>query len=251
MISKHVIMLVLASACWGLGAVISKGVLTSVPPLSLLVIQLLASVLFLWTAVFLQRIPVPFNRQLARSAMVGILNPGLAYTFGLIGLALTTVSNSTLIWAAEPPIILFLAWFILRERPSRPVIFLSLVALAGALLVVGIQASGGTLLGNFLVFIGVLCCAVYTIHSRRAVETVQPLILIAAQQAVALVWALILWSSNLARGEMLRLSDLDATVWLWAVVSGVVYYGLAFWFYVTGLKHTSASLAGLIHAWVS
>jgi drug/metabolite transporter (DMT)-like permease len=245
MLSKNVIMLVMASACWGVGMVISKNVLTTVPPLSLLVIQLLASLLFLWTAVFLQRIPISFNRQLVRLAMVGVLNPGLAYTFGLLGLALTTVSNSTLIWAAEPPIILLLAWFVLRERPSWPVIILSLVAVGGALLATGIQGGGGTLFGNLLVFIGVLCCAVYTIFSRRAVETVDPLILIAVQQAVAIIWALAIWSSNLSRGELTQLAALEASVWLWAVVSGIVYYGLAFWFYVTGLKQTSASLAGL------
>lgn len=243
--SKNVIMLVLASACWGLGTVLTKSVLTNVPPLDLLVIQLLASVLFLWMAVFLQRMPVTFNRHLARSAMVGLINPGLAYTFGLLGLALTTVSNSTLIWAAEPPVILFLAWFLLRERPSRPVIVLSLVALVGALLATGIQASGGTLLGNSLVFIGVFCCAIYTILSRRAVETEEPLILIAAQQGVALIWAMAIWSGGWLRGGGVQVANLDPTVWLWAIASGVVYYGLAFWFYVTGLKHTSASLAGL------
>lgn len=244
--NRNITLLVLASAFWAMGTVMSKSVLTSVPPLPLLVIQLLASVLFLWTAVLLQRIPVSFDRQLARSAMVGILNPGLAYTFGLLGLALTTVSNSTLIWAAEPPVILLLAWFLLRERPSRPVMVLSLVALGGALLSTGIQAGGGTLLGNSLVFIGVFCCAIYTILSRRAVETIHPLILIAAQQAVALVWAVAIWAAFRLRGEMTPSASPESSVWLWAILSGIVYYGLAFWCYVTGLKHTSATLAGLL-----
>jgi drug/metabolite transporter (DMT)-like permease len=34
-------------------------------------------------------------------------------------------------------------------------------------------------------------------------------------------------------------------IWLWAIASGIVYYGLAFWFYITALKQTSATLAGL------
>ncbi len=32
--------------------------------------------------------------------------------------------------------------------------------------------------------------------------------------------------------------------WLAAAVSGVLYYGLAFWFYLAGLRHVSASMAG-------
>jgi drug/metabolite transporter (DMT)-like permease len=37
---------------------------------------------------------------------------------------------------------------------------------------------------------------------------------------------------------------ISPTVWGWAVLSGIVYYALGFWFYITGLKNTSASLAG-------
>jgi drug/metabolite transporter (DMT)-like permease len=41
------------------------------------------------------------------------------------------------------------------------------------------------------------------------------------------------------------LTAISPTVWLWAIVSGVVYYALAFWFYIIGLKRIPASLAGL------
>jgi drug/metabolite transporter (DMT)-like permease len=34
-------------------------------------------------------------------------------------------------------------------------------------------------------------------------------------------------------------------MWFWAVISGLIYYALAFWFYISGLRQMSASEAGL------
>jgi len=41
------------------------------------------------------------------------------------------------------------------------------------------------------------------------------------------------------------LIDLPLNTWFWAVISGLVYYALAFWFYITGLKRMSATEAGM------
>jgi drug/metabolite transporter (DMT)-like permease len=34
-------------------------------------------------------------------------------------------------------------------------------------------------------------------------------------------------------------------MWMWGAAGGLVYYALAFWLYIIGLKRTSASLAAL------
>jgi drug/metabolite transporter (DMT)-like permease len=43
---------------------------------------------------------------------------------------------------------------------------------------------------------------------------------------------------------MTDLTAISLSTWLWAVASGIVYYALAFWFYIVGLKKIPASLAG-------
>jgi drug/metabolite transporter (DMT)-like permease len=176
--------------------------------------------------------------------LTGLLNPGLAYTFGLLGLALTTASMSTLIWAAEPALILLLAWLLLRERLTRPLLLLSAVALAGAVMVVG-AGTGGVLSGNLLVATAVLCCAIYTVWTRHLIAGVEPLVLVTLQQTVSLAWALLIWPLELWQMNWVPITDIPFTVWLMALASGIVYYGLAFWFYITGLKETPASLASL------
>lgn len=249
---SHVMPLILAAGCWGIGTVMTKGALDYIQPLTLLVVQLTASLVFLWSAVFIRRPAFVLNRQLGWLALAGWLNPGLAYTFGLLGLALTTASLSAIIWAAEPILILALAWLILRERPSRPFMILSMVALAGAVLVVGSGgAERGLLSGNLLILTAVLCCAVYTVLSRRLVNHVDPVMLTAVQQSVSLVWAVLIWfvAGNTGFNKVLpaateTVGPISLGIWVLAVLSGVVYYGLAFWFYIYGLKQTTASRAG-------
>ncbi len=235
----------LAAACWGAGTVMSKGVLGYVLPLTLLVIQLIASLVFLWTVIAVQRTPLPLRRETLWLALIGLLNPGLAYTFSLLGLTLTTASMSALLWAAEPLLILGLAWLILRERLTGSLVACSLAALLGVLLVIGVGSSGGSLVGNLLTLLGVSCCALYTILTRRVVTRLDPVLLVALQQTAALVWAGLIWPFELQAGGMAGLVTISPETWLWAIASGLVYYALAFWFYLVGLKKIPASLAGL------
>lgn len=81
---RDLVLLTLAAACWGLGTVVSKRAVAEFPPLTLLAVQLAASLAVL---VVLMRA----GRQSLRGsppilARLGILNPGIAYALGLVGL---------------------------------------------------------------------------------------------------------------------------------------------------------------------
>jgi drug/metabolite transporter (DMT)-like permease len=246
--STSIIVLVLAAACWGTATVITKHVLTDIPPLTLLVLQLTVSVVFLWAIVLVQRLRLPQRRDIVRLGGIGILNPGLAYTFGLLGLSSTTASMSTLLWAAEPILILVLAWLILRERLTRTLIAFSLLAIVGVVLVARIDIGAdqaSLVVGNGLILIGVACCALYTVLTRRMVTDLDPLLIVVLQQSLALVWALAIWPLEWARGSDFGLTTISPASWGWAALSGVLYYALAFWCYIIGLKQLPASMVGL------
>jgi drug/metabolite transporter (DMT)-like permease len=246
--SAPTIALVLAAACWGAATVITKHVLANIPPLTLLVLQLTISVSFLWLIVFAQRLRLPQRRDIVRIGGIGILNPGLAYTFGLLGLTRTTASMSTLLWAAEPILILVLAWLILCERLTRTLIACSLLAITGVMLVARIDVGAdqtNMLLGNGLILIGVACCALFTVLTRRMVTDLDPLLIVVLQQTLALVWALAIWPLEWAPGADLGLTTISPAMWGWAALSGVLYYALAFWCYIIGLKQLPASMVSL------
>ena len=225
---------ILSAACWGSATVMSKGVLDHMPPMSLLAIQLTASITVLWLGVIVLRSRLRFDRPIRRASLSGLLEPGLAYTFGIIGLALTTASNAALIGAAEPLLILLLAWLILKERIGGRILLLAAVATLGLVLVVAPDAAGltgeGSLAGDMLILAGTFFAALYVIATRRLVSTIEPLPLSALQQSVGLVWTLGVVAVALLAGlATLGLGGLPLPVLLLAAASGVIQYALAFW----------------------
>ena len=236
-----------AAACWGIATVITKGLLASIPPFTLLTIQLITSVLLLWILVFFTGTALPKRRDILGVGLLGVLNPGISYTLSLLGLTMTTASMSTLLWASEPVLILGLAWLILREPLTPKLIMLALIAMGGVVLV-GISGtssvSGGRLSGNLLILSGVLCCAFYTVLAQRSRHTAAPLTAVAIQQTFALLWALAILPLEIRGNSILLWFSFDIVSWLWAVASGIIYYALAFWFYLQGLARVNATIAG-------
>ena len=158
--------LIAASAAWGIGTVISKRAVEEIPPLALLPIQLTASLALFSVLSVANRVPFRDPTTPPAIERLGVLNPGLAYALGLLGLASITASLAVLIWALEPLLILLLAGWFLRERVGQIMTALSLVAAVGVGLVVYDPASTGSLVGVVLTVAGVLCCAIYSTAAR-------------------------------------------------------------------------------------
>ncbi len=236
--------LIIAAGCWGLGTVISKAALDEIPPLTLLPIQLASSLVVL--ALLMKRQGVPFRGGPRLLGRLGLLNPGTAYALSLVGLVTVTASLSVLLWALEPLMILFLAAFFLRERITPALFALSLVAVAGMVLVVYDPASSGQAIGVALTLAGIACCAAYTVITRRFIpearETSQ---VILTQQAHALGLALVLIVIVGLVGGVIAPATLTPLGLASAVGSGVLYYAGAYWFYLGALRNVPASIAAV------
>ena len=222
--SRSSLLLLLASVCWGLGTVISKQLLQAAPPITLFATQLGTSVVFLWSIVGLRGLfykirPVPQTgwqppmqprwqprghtlRDKLRRAALGILEPGLTYALGTIGLSLTTASNTALIAVTEPLAVIILAAIILREKITFTRLFFVLMGCAGAVLVAGNSwfALGAGLatsfnptevLGNLLVFVGLCAAALCVVLTQRSISCAEPLTLTAGQQTASLVYVVL------------------------------------------------------------
>ena len=242
----HLLALVLAAACWGAGTAISKQAVAEVPPLTLLASQLAVSLGFL-TLVGRRRGDEPIAGREARLlGRLGLLNPGVAYALSLLGLTAITASLSVLLWAIEPILILALAGLVLRERIGPALLVLSTVAIAGLVLVVGDPSASGATLGVILTIAGVACCAVYSVASRKWLPHVGSTIgVIRAQETWALGLALVLVLLAAVAGIAPFPVGLTVGGVLSTVASGVLYYGLAYWLYLSGLRFVPASRAAV------
>ena len=243
---RDLLSLVLAAVCWGAGTVVSKAALAEVPPLTLLPVQLAASLGVL--AVLMRRRRIPFRSDAPPLlGRLGLLNPGVAYALSLLGLTTITASLSVLLWAFEPLMILGLAAWFLGERITPSFVGLSIAAVAGmALIVYDPSSSTGQLVGVALTVAGVGCCAAYTVITRRwipdAKETSQ---VILAQQGYALALALALVVIIGLAGGAIVPTSLTPLGLASAVGSGALYYAGAYWFYLGALRNVPASLAAV------
>jgi len=156
-----------------------------------------------------------------------------------------TASMSVLLWALEPVIILVLAYFLLHEPVTVTARVAIALAVAGVLVVVYQPDSGGSSLGIALVGAAVSACAVYTVASRVWIGDSESLRIVLAQQASALAFAcLVLLVATIATADDVALSHLDAGAWLAVGASGALYYGIAFWLYLSALRDVPATIAG-------
>ncbi len=242
---RHVLLLVAATACWGCGTVLSKHVLDrGVAPLTLLAIELAASSLLLWLGTLLLGLRLTWSPTLGRLATLGILNPGFAYALGLLGLVTIDASMAVLLWATEPILIMLLAVFVLRERVAPATKVAVALALVGALLVIYRPGASGDAVGILLTVGAVTACACYTVLTRRLLLDDSSLAVVLVQQLAALTFAVVVAAIFWAIGTADLGLPADSATWALAATSGMVYYGLAFWFFVGGLRGVPASIAG-------
>lgn len=240
----------LFAACsfWGIANVLNKALLATISPFLLLFIQLLASATVLWAACLLLRKPLPQGKILWIAIGLGILNPGVSYTFSLMGLERISASVSSLLWATEPYLILALAWAILGEPITKRILSVIALGFGGVVLVSGLlsgQTEGTSdFLGISFLFVAVLLCAVYTVYSRLIGGDVDALALVTVQQTAGLGWAAALAHFATDSSIFAAIREIPPHELWGAVVSGVFYYAAAYWLYLSALGRVSAATAG-------
>lgn len=241
---------IMAAMCWGGALVMSKGALGSFYPVTLLIIQLMASVTFLWCVVAFRKISAPTASVLARLSLLGLLEPCLTYVLVLIGLTFTGASEASLLQSLESIMIVLLAMLLLKEIPSINFIVLSAMILVGLFFALDIH--GGNVkegwFGASLISLGMLSAAFYVVLSSRIAKEQDVFYIVACQQTLALVASILMLSLEWTiYPESKAFAALPGSLEVWglALVSGVVQYALAFSFYIYSLKYIRAGLAGM------
>lgn len=246
--------MIFSSACWGFATVMSKAGLQYIPPLHLLAIQLASSITFLWITVLIINQHPSLSWKTIRYGITGVLEPGLAYTFAMLGLALTTASNASLISTTEPIIIILISWLLLREQLNRLFLFFTGLSFTGVILIIladvnAFQVNNSSWLGDILIFIGTVCASIYVVLSHKIIgnndNNLSPLSLATIQQTAGFILISIIWFTKILGSEVMNYSLLNPSIWILAIASGIIQYALAFWFYLMALKEVSASTAAL------
>jgi drug/metabolite transporter (DMT)-like permease len=238
-----------ACLCVSVANIATKAVIEKVPVLPAVFVQILASTLVVWSiALATGRTPAP--RRGLRLALPGVLQPGLAYIFSFLGLAITPVSIEGLLFAFEAALVAALAWPLLRERPSFGVLISIALGTAGVLLVSfpGKHELSAPVVGVLLIVGGVLCAALDTIVSRALAIDADPLSMTAASHVAGLT---IVGAALLADDPQSWVFLADPKAMLLLVVSGILLHGVATILFNFALRMTPAAQAAALFPSIS
>ncbi|MDB9524375.1 DMT family transporter [Oscillatoria sp. CS-180] len=234
--------------CWGVGVTLTKIALSEIAATTLLMIQLLSSVLFLTVVCQLKDRQLPFSWYYLKQGFAGVFEPALAYMFGTFGIKMTTVSNSTLIASTEVILTILLAAVFLREKLTRTKLLLASISFMGVFLLVledTQSANHSSLIGDSLVLLGTVFAVFYVLLSKKQIETANPLQLTTSQQTIGLITTALCFSllSIFNSSYEINTTDIPFQFWLLAIGSGIMQYALAFLLYLIALRNTPASHA--------
>ena len=224
---KAILYLALAAILWSTSGLFVK--ILDWQPVSILAGRsLFASIVFL---IYLRRIPTRFSMWQLLAAGMFILTQFLFVT----STKMTTAANSIFLQYTAPIYIVLLAFWFLREKPSRTDWVSMLIIFIGLTLFFADKLSTDGFYGNLLAILSGVTSAVMMV-SFRAQKNGNP----AESNLIAF-----LFTATLGFPFVLK-ETWTVTNWSILAFLGVFQIGLAFIFFTQGIKHIPALEANLI-----
>jgi drug/metabolite transporter (DMT)-like permease len=250
---KSTTRLALLGACflWAISFVATKIALEAVPPLTVVSLRLLiAAVFFLPLLAFTGRWRRISDRTvLLKLFGLSLFGAGLHYGFQTVGLQTTNASNASVYVATGPITILLLAVILLGEKLNARKILGIAIALAGVLIVMGLDTIAGfeldgNLLGDLLVFASIVMWGCFTVFGKRLTDELGAVTVTASVTLIGAIWmAPVGWIEIHRTGfDLLTMSP---TGWGAVAYLGIACNFLAVMLYFNALQHTESQKVGV------
>jgi drug/metabolite transporter (DMT)-like permease len=164
---------------WGFNFSITKLALEQIPPLPFTGIRFLVSSLLLWAVLRLVEGPATLpSGGLNKLILLGLVGNTCYQLVFTLGLARTTATNSALILSTVPTVVAIFAGLLKLERITPRMRWGIALGTLGVVLVIatrGVAFKAGTLMGDGLTVVAVLCWAGYTLGLRTVPPDISPL----------------------------------------------------------------------------
>jgi O-acetylserine/cysteine efflux transporter len=242
-VSRPLLSLVLAAALWGGAVSGTKYALRGFDPLTLLSTELLAATFTLWAVLLFSGYRPPASWRVA--ALLGLLEPALAYLGDTIGLSHTAAVNGSIISGLESGLVVVLAAVLLGETVTRAALVAVVLALGGLVVIAG-EGGRGTAIGDLCVAAGVLSASLYSIAAKRLDDGSDALSLTTWQFSAATIVSLsVAFLAWIATGYHPR-ADAAPRYWLAAVAVGAIGLAFSFLIYNKVLSRVEAGWSAIV-----
>ena len=174
---------------WGSLYVVSKDVMTQIPPVTLLFLRYVTACLALFVCLKIRRTPLPPIKRKDRGAflLVGFAGYALAIALQQISTSMLDAALASLINAINPIFICLMAFLILRERITAEQIMGILLAIAGVYIILGVSGSGASIAGILVSLSSVFFWSLCSVMIRKVTKAYDPIIITFYGMLLALI----------------------------------------------------------------
>lgn len=159
--------LVVTTLIWGSTFFMAKDILAHWPPLAYLVFRFVLATLAL-VALFYRKLIKARRKEWHAGATLGVL-VGIGFALQAAGQVYTTASKSAFVTGLTTPLVPFVAYGLLRVKPSLENLIGVILASIGGLLILAPQGAGGVNSGDLLTLAATVAFATHiTLMSRYA-----------------------------------------------------------------------------------
>ncbi|WP_298209013.1 DMT family transporter [Ferrimicrobium sp.] len=239
------IALALASAIWGGMYVASDALMRTMPPLVVLEFREgVSAIILLFIAARSRQLHVA-RRDYLPMFGVGVIGFSVSIGFQFYGTHAAGAALGSLVTASSPILIALLGAFILKEHvPLRRWLAIAL-AFVGVIVIVGTPAPGkDTTLGVSLLLVAAVCWSLYTIGSTSLLNRYSALTVVTIACTVGAITSLPF--ASFAYLHARHPLPMNLAQWGEVLYISVIGMALAFFLWVWGFKHVSASRGGVL-----
>ena len=237
---RGAIALSLAAAIWGGVYVVSRVVLRTIPPVPLVTLRILMTLLVL-APVYLRRRRRASAQEYLLALLSGTAGFGLSLVAQFYGTALSPAHIGSLITASSPAFIALLAVPVLGDRLRGTQVFALGLALLGAVVVMGPGGGGASLGGVLALLLAAVTWALYTVLNRRLARTQDLTFINFWTAAFALAFLLPLS----LRGIGLPYAHFSLALWGGLLYIGIISTTVAMYLWNYGFTQLPAATGGL------
>jgi len=162
----------------------------------------------------------------------------------LAGLARTSVANSALIFGCTPVVVAIMASVAGHERLGAARWFGAVLSFTGIYAIVGHRAamSTATIVGDALIFIGMLCWSVYSVAAQPLLKRHSALVITGWAMAIGTAMYLVIAAPQVLRTNW---SAISATSWMLMAASGLLALAFAYMVWYTAVQKIGSSRTAL------
>lgn len=216
--------LIITTSAWGSLYVVSKFVLASIPPVTVLFFRYLIATVLLLGILKINKRDVIEKKDYKYIFFIGFMGYFISISAQMIGTKLANASTASLINSMNPVFIIAFAVPILKEKITLNKVVAVIASVAGAYIIIGGAGKSGALLGIAFSIISVIAWSLMSVMVRRITQKYDAITVTTYAIIIAMIFsapASAIELMNTSHGKIFTVPNLICLLYMGIICTGI------------------------------